>query len=54
MNTCKYTYNKTKLTLSVDKNLIKLAKENKLNISRFLEQKLNIWAYGLVGYDVAF
>lgn len=40
MNTYKYTYNKTKLTLSVDKNLIKLAKDNKINISQFLEEKL--------------
>ena len=40
MNTYKYTYNKAKLTLSVDKNLIKMAKENKINISRFLEEKL--------------
>ena len=40
MNTYKYTYNKAKLTLSVDKNLIKLAKENNINISAFLEEKL--------------
>ena len=40
MNTYKYTYKKTKLTLSVDKNLIKLAKDNKINISQFLEEKL--------------
>lgn len=40
MNTYKYTYNKTKLTLSVDKDLIKLARENKINISAFLEEKL--------------
>ena len=40
MNTYKYTYSKTKVTLSVDKNLIKMAKENRINISRFLEEKL--------------
>jgi post-segregation antitoxin (ccd killing protein) len=40
-NTYKYTYTKAKLTLSVDKNLIQLAKDNKINISRFLEEKLN-------------
>ena len=40
MNTYKYTYSKAKLTLSVDKNLIKMARENKINISRFLEEKL--------------
>lgn len=40
MNTYKYTYSKAKLTLSVDKNLIKMAKENKINISHFLEEKL--------------
>ncbi len=40
MNTYKYTYKKAKLTLSVDKNLIKLAKDNKINISLFLEEKL--------------
>ncbi len=40
MNTYKYTYKKTKLTLSVDKNLIKSAKENKINISQFLSDKL--------------
>ena len=41
MNTYKYTYNKAKLTLSVDNELIKFAKENNINISRFLEVKLN-------------
>ena len=41
MNTYKHTYDKKKLTLSVDKNLIKLAKKNKINISQFLSDKLN-------------
>ena len=31
---------KKKLTLTVEDNLIKIAKENKLNISKFLEEKL--------------
>ena len=39
-NTYKHTYNKKKLTLSIDKNLIKLAKKNKINISQFLSDKL--------------
>ena len=40
-NPYKYCYNRAKLTLSIDERLIKLAKVNKFNISRFLEEKLS-------------
>jgi hypothetical protein len=41
-HTYNYTYKpeRRKLTLLVDKNLIELARQNNINLSRFLEAKL--------------